>query len=225
MKEYLSSIKSSPLFSSIEDDDILSMLKCLDVKISSYPKDSIIIHRGDTVSSIGLILKGSAFITQEDIWGNRNIIQRIKEGETFGTAYASTNGTALNVSVTAETDVSVMYLSIKRVLTMCPSACTFHTLLIRNIMMETAEKNLKVSEKITHLSQRTTRAKILSYLSSEAQHRGSLEFDIPFSRQEMADYLSVERSGLSIELGKLKKEGVIDYEKNHFSIKVKEDES
>ncbi len=225
MKEYLSSIKSSPLFSSIKDDDVLSMLKCLDVKISSYPKDSIIIHSGDTVSSIGLILEGSAFITQEDIWGNRNIIQRLKEGETFGTAYASTNGTTLNVSVTAETDVSVMYLSIKRVLTMCPSACTFHTLLIRNIMMETAEKNLKVSEKITHLSQRTTRAKILSYLSSEAQHRGSLEFDIPFSRQEMADYLSVERSGLSIELGKLKKEGVIDYEKNHFSIKVNEDES
>ncbi len=225
MKEYLSSIKSSPLFSSIKDDDVLSMLKCLDVKISSYPKESIIIHRGDTVSSIGLILEGSAFITQEDIWGNRNIIQRIKEGETFGTAYASTNATALNVSVTAETDVSVMYLSIKRVLTMCPSACTFHTLLIRNIMMETAEKNLKVSEKITHLSQRTTRAKILSYLSSEAQHHSALEFDIPFSRQEMADYLSVERSGLSIELGKLKKEGVIDYEKNHFSIKVKEDES
>ncbi len=223
MREYLSSIKSSTLFSAIRDDDVLSMLKCLDVKISSYPKNSIIIHRGDTVSSICLILKGSAFITQEDIWGNRNIIQRVKEGETFGTAYASTNETALNVSVTAETDVSVMYLSIKRVLTMCPSACAFHTLLIRNIMMETAEKNLKVSEKITHLSQRTTRAKILSYLSLEAQHRGSLEFDIPFSRQEMADYLSVERSGLSIELGKLKKEGIIDYDKNHFVLNIEED--
>lgn len=102
----------------------------------------------------------------------------------------------------------------------CPSACAHHSRIIRNLLGELAEKNLRFSEKLTHMGQRTTRAKLMSYLSAEAQRRGEYEFDIPFSRQQLADYLGVERSGLSLELGKMRAEGLLDFQKNHFVLKV-----
>ena len=113
-----------------------------------------------------------------------------------------------------------MFLNVKRVLTVCPSACEHHSRIIRNLLSELAEKNLRFSEKLTHMGQRTTRAKLLSYFSAEAQKRGTYEFDVPFSRQQLADYLAVERSGLSLELGKLRDEGLIEFHKSHFVLKV-----
>ncbi len=222
MEEYLTVIKSSSLFSEINYEEIKAILKCLDAGKKNYKKDTIILQRGESVSSIGLILSGSALIIQEDIWGNRNIVTPLHEGETFGTAYATTGINALNVSVVSDSDTTVMYLPVAGILSMCTSACSFHTTLIRNLLTETCRKNLKFSDKITHMAQRTTRAKILSYLSSEAQRSNALEFDIPFSQQDLADYLSVERSGLSVELGKLRDEGIIDYRRNHFVVRKKD---
>lgn len=113
-----------------------------------------------------------------------------------------------------------MFFNVKRILDVCPSACAHHSRIIRNLLGELAEKNLRFSEKLTHMGQRTTRAKLMSYLSAEAQRRGEYEFDIPFSRQQLADYLGVERSGLSLELGKMRVEGLLDFQKNHFVLKV-----
>ena len=124
------------------------------------------------------------------------------------------------MSVVAETSVSVMFLNVKRVLTVCPSACAHHNRIVRNLLGELAEKNLRFGEKLAHMGQRTTRAKLMSYFSAEAQRLGKYEFDIPFSRQQLADYLAVERSGLSLELGKMKKDGLLDFHKSHFVLKV-----
>jgi CRP/FNR family transcriptional regulator, cyclic AMP receptor protein len=126
----------------------------------------------------------------------------------------------LNVSVISETPVTAMFLNVKRILNVCPSACAHHNRIIRNLLGELAEKNLRFNEKLTHVGQRSTRSKIMSYLSAEAQRLGTYEFDIPFSRQQFADYLGVERSGLSLELGKMKNDGVLDFHKNHFVLRV-----
>lgn len=175
---------------------------------------------GNTADSIGLLLEGSALIIQEDIWGNRNILSKAGPGQTFAAAYACAPGSVLNVSVVAETPVTAMFLNVGRVLNVCPSACSHHSRIIRNLLGELAEKNLRFSEKLTHMGQRTTRAKLMSYFSAEAQRLGKYEFDIPFSRQQLADYLAVERSGLSLELGKMKNDGILDFHKNHFVLKV-----
>ena len=175
---------------------------------------------GDTVGSIGIVLSGSVLIIQEDIWGNWNILSKAGPGQTFAAVYACALGSRLNVSVIAETPVTVMFLNVKRILNVCPSACSHHSRVIRNLLSELAEKNLRFNEKLTHMGQRTTRAKIMSYLSAEAQRLGKYEFDIPFSRQQLADYLGVERSGLSLELGKMKKDGLLDYHKNHFVLRL-----
>lgn len=220
MKEFLPIIRSSSLFSGISETELTAMLSCLETREERFPKDTFLLRAGDTAESIGLVLSGSVLVVQEDIWGNRNILSKAGPGQTFAAAYACAPGSLLNVSVLAETPVTAMFLNVKRVLNVCPSACEHHSRIIRNLLGELAEKNLRFGEKLTHMGQRTTRAKLMSYFSAEAQRLGTYEFDIPFSRQQLADYLAVERSGLSLELGKMRSEGLLDFHKSHFILKV-----
>lgn len=220
MEDYLYVLLSSQLFSGISEKELRAMLSCLDARIEDYPKGAFVLRTGDVVDSIGLILSGNALVIQEDIWGNRNILSKVGQGQTFATAYACAPGSVLNSAVLAENSVSVMFLNVKRILNICSSACAHHNRIVRNLLGELAQKNLSIKGKLTHMGQRSTRAKIMSYLSAEAKSLGKYEFDIPFSRQELADYLAVDRSGLSIELGKMQKEGLLVFRRNHFVLKV-----
>lgn len=219
MEKSLWILQKSRLFSGIGEKEIESMLRCLDARKKVFLRDEPIFRAGDTTENIGLMLEGKAFIVQDDFWGNRNILSAVMPGQSFAEVFACTIGTAMTVSVVAESDCDVLFLNIRRILTICSAACSHHSRIIRNLLSDLAEKNLACNEKLTHMSQRTTRAKLLSYFSAAAQKNNSFEFDIPFSRQQMADYLSVERSGLSLELSKMKKEGLLDYHKNHFILK------
>ena len=220
MEEFLSTIRSAPLFSGVSEAELTATLACLKAEKKDFPKEAFVLRAGDTAESIGLVLTGTVLVIQEDIWGNRNILSKAGLGQTFAAAYACAPGSRLNMSVVAETPVTVLFLNVKRILTVCPSACSYHSRIIRNLLGELAGKNLQFSEKLTHVGQRSTRSKIMSYLSAEAQRLGTYELDIPFSRQQLADYLGVERSGLSQELGKMKKDGLLDYRKSHFVLKV-----
>ena len=222
MKEFFPILAASPLFSGVTEDELDAMLTCLAAKAEQFPKDVFLLRPGDAVDEIGMVLSGCALVVQEDIWGNRNILSKTGPGQTFAEVFACAPGAVLNVSVEAESAVTVMFLHIRRVLSVCPSACSHHSQIIRNLLGELAEKNLRLNEKLTHMGQRTTRAKLLSYFSGEAQRRGGYEFDIPFSRQQLADYLGVERSGLSLELGKMRDEGLLDFHKSHFLLKTPE---
>ena len=220
MKEFFSILAASPLFSGVTEDELDAMLTCLAAKAEQFPKDVFLLRPGDAVDEIGMVLSGCALVVQEDIWGNRNILSKTGPGQTFAEVFACAPGAVLNVSVEAESTMTVMFLHIRRVLSVCPSACSHHSRIIRNLLGELAEKNLRLNEKLTHMGQRTTRAKLMSYFSAEAQRRGGYEFDIPFSRQQLADYLAVERSGLSLELGKMQKDGLLEFHKNHFVLKL-----
>lgn len=220
MKEFLSVMKSSKLFSGVSEEELAAITDCLGAKTVKYPKGAFLLRAGDSVESVGLVLDGSILIIQEDVWGNRNIISKSGAGQTFAAAYACASGAVSDVSVCAETPVTVLLLNVKRILNMCPSVCAYHSRIVRNLLGELAEKNLRFAEKLTHIGQRTTRAKLMSYLSAEAQRQGKYEFDIPFSRQQLADYLAVERSGLSLELGKMRDEGLVEFRKNHFALKL-----
>lgn len=222
MKNFLSVIKASQLFFGISEIELNAMLSCLEARKESFSKDTFLLRVGERADSIGLVLSGSVLVIQEDIWGNRNILSKAGQGQTFAAAYACAAGSVLNVSVVAETDVTVMFMNVNRILNICPSACSYHSRIVRNLLGELAEKNLRFSEKLTHIVQRTTRAKLMSYLSAVAQSKCKYEFDIPFSRQQLADYLSVERSGLSLELSKMKRDGILDYHKNHFVLNPKD---
>ena len=220
MKEFLKLICSSRLFAGVSEEELTAMLSCLAAKEESYPKGAYLMNAGETTDAIGFVLAGSVLVIQEDIWGNRNILSKAEPGQTFAVAFACAPGAVLNVSVVAQTPVTVMFLNVQRILTVCPSACSHHSRIIKNLLGELAEKSLMFNEKLAHMGQRTTRAKLMSYFSAQAQKCGSYEFTIPFSRQQLADYLAVDRSGLSTELGKMRDEGLLRFDGNHFILNI-----
>ena len=228
MRKYLDVIKSSRLFRDIDDGEIEAMLACLSVSSRDYAKNEFILRAGECTRSFGLVLEGAVHIIKEDFLGNRNIISEARAGDIFAESYACVPGAPLEVSAAAAEPAcvsaaaaersEVMFMDVSRVLTVCGSACAFHARLMRNLLAVLAEKNLKFSEKLTYMTQRSTRQKLLSYLSAESLRRGAREFEIPFNRQQLADYLSVDRSALSGELSKLRGEGLLDYHKNKFTL-------
>lgn len=216
MQEFLFILKKSPLFGGLKEEEIHTVLSCLSAQKSSYPKSSFILRLGEKAKSIGLLLSGRAYVMQEDFWGNRNLVTELTAGQVFAESYACTPGSTLQVSVLAEEPCDVLFLDAQRLLTLCASTCEFHIQLIRNLVSILAQKNLLMNEKLAHMGQRTTHQKLLSYLSAEAQRHGGAEFDVPFNRQQLADYLSVDRSAMSAELCKMRDEGLLCFRRSHF---------
>ena len=195
------------------------MLDCLGARTESYSKGTYILRDGEVPIAVGLLLTGSVFVIKEDYWGNRNIRAMITPGQVFAEAFACVQGAVMDVSVVAEKDSLVMWLDAGRILNTCPSACSFHQRMIRNLLSDLAEHDLKLNEKLSHITKRTTREKLLSYLSAEARRQGKSEFYIPLNRQQLADYLSIERSAMSAELSRMQKDGLLTTDRNFFTLK------
>lgn len=208
----------SPLWKGIAPQDLGQMLQCLTATERQYQKGEFLFYAGDKITAVGLVLSGCLHLVQEDFWGNRAILAEVTEGQLFGETYACIPSETLHISVYAAQDTKVLYLDVQRILQTCTSACHFHTQLIRNLLEISARKNLMLTQKISHMNQRTTREKLLSYLSEQAQKAGSACFTIPFSRQQLADYLCVERSAMSNTLCKLRDEGVLSFVRNRFEL-------
>lgn len=218
MESYLPLLKNSPLFQGMNQEEIASLLGCIDGQVRCYERGSCLLRVGEALDRFGLVLSGTVLVVQEDFWGNRNIVSEITKGQLFAEAFACVQGAVLTVSVMAETACEVLWLNVRRVLGTCPRACEFHHLIIRNLMAGMAKKNMNLNLKIGHMGQRSTRDKLLSYLSGVALERGGPVFQIPFNRQELADYLSVDRSAMSSELSKLRDEGILRFKKNQFTL-------
>ena len=198
MQKYLPVLRNCPFFTGLTDDEILSILHCVSAATITRPRGSYIFRAGDSTEVMGLMLSGSTLVIQEDLWGHRNILSKCNTGDFFGEPYAATPGAILNISVVAEEDCEILLLNVKRLLTACPTACDHHQKLIRNLV--------------------SVLAKLLSYLSAESIRQSSLSFDIPFDRQQLADFLCVERAAMSVELSKLQKEGLLVTKRNHFEL-------
>lgn len=219
MEKYLNIMCKSALFAGVCAKDVEKILQCFSASKKKYKKGEYILNAGDKVSSLGMVLCGSVHIIKEDFWGNRNILSKVEPGQIFAETYACSKGAVMSVSVVAETDTEIMFMKIEKILNTCAFVCDFHSIIIRNMVAALAEKNLMMNEKLTHITQRTTMEKIMSYLSAESAKCGSNSFEIPFNRQQLADYLSVDRSAMSSALGQLRDKGMISFEKNYFTIK------
>lgn len=219
MNQYIKIMNQSPLFWEITDEEIASMLTCLSAKVQSYKKNHFIFQSGDIISMVGMVVTGSVYITKEDFWGNRSILTKVTPGQLFGETYACVEAEPLAVGIVTAEASDVIFFDIRKIMTSCTSVCVFHTKLIRNLLSVMAEKNLLLTKKMEHMGQRSTKEKLLSYLSAESQKKGSSNFSIPFNRQQLADYLCVDRSAMSNELCKLRDEGILTFEKNQFELK------
>ena len=216
LKKYLRILRKCPLFNGIEDENLLRMLTCLGAKIEFFDKKYTIFGEGTPAKYIGIVLSGSVQMMQIDYFGNRSILSEIGVTEVFAEAFACAEINELPVTVIANEPSEIMLIDSSHILHTCQNHCGFHGQLIYNLMRDLANKTIAFHQRIEITSKRSTREKLLTYLMIQAKKNGAQSFDIPFDRQELADYLEVDRSGLSAEIGKLKKEGIIDTYKNHF---------
>ncbi len=218
MKEFIPVLKRTKLFSGVGNDDISTMLTCLGARLLTYKKGEHVLRQGEHLSDILVLAEGSLHIQRDDYWGNRSILGHIGVGEIFGEAYvAPESGTLLNDVIAVE-DSAVFFFDVKRVISTCSSACRFHTMVVQNLFFAISEKNRGLVQKLDYMSRRTTREKLLSYLSEEAKKQNSASITLPFNRQQLADYLSVDRSAMSNELCKMRDEGILEFEKNRFRL-------
>ena len=212
-------LRNCALFDGVEEQDLSALLSCLGARTEVFPKRAAVMAQGDKAKYIGVVLRGSVRIEQVDWFGGRNVLGQAAAGDLFAETFACAGTETLPVSAIATEESEVMLIDCTRVLYACSNACDFHRRIIFNLMKVLAEKNLMNHRRLEIAAQRTTREKLMTYLGQQAMRYGSRSFTIPFDRQALADYLQVDRSGLSVEISKLKKEGVIECEKNRFVLK------
>ena len=218
MKKYVSVLKRTQLFAGVGDDEIASMLSCLGARLYTYKKGEYVLRQGEHLNDIIVLVDGNLHIQKDDYWGNRSILSQISVGEMFGEAYVAPESGALLNDVVAVDESSVIFFDVKRIITICSSICRFHSMVVQNMFFAISEKNRKLVQKLGHMSKRSTREKLISYLSEEAKRHNSSSFTIPFNRQQLADFLSVDRSAMSNELCRMRNEGLLEFNKNSFRL-------
>lgn len=218
MEKYLNILKKTQLFAGVSELEIGTMLSCLGAKQQSYKKGEYILRSGQHISDIMVLVSGEVHVQKDDYWGNRSLINVIGPGDMFGEAYSSPDSGPVINDIVAVEDSTVIFFNTTQILTVCSSACKFHTITAANLFYALSEKNRTLINKISYLSNRTTRDKLLSYLSDQAKKQNSSTFTIPLNRQQLADFLSVDRSAMSKELGKMRDEGLLEFDKNNFTL-------
>ena len=216
--EYMPLIKRTKLFAGVGEEELNAMLGCLSAVKRTYPKGSYVFHEGERLQHLALLMEGKLHVQKDDYWGNHTIVNIILPGELFGEAYATPDSGPLLNDVVAMEDSVVLLLDFQKMMTVCSSACRFHSMVIQNLFLILSSRNRHLTQKLGHMAQRTTREKLLSYLSEESKRNGSLSFDIPFNRQQLADFLAVDRSAMSGELGRMRDDGLLTFDKNHFTL-------
>lgn len=218
MKQYLSILKRTQLFSGVSEGEIEAMLSCLDAHLVEYKKGEYVFRQGARLSAITILVKGSLHIQNDDYWGNRTIVNHVVEGEMFGESYIAPESGPLLNDVVAVEDSAVIFFDAARVMTVCSAGCPFHSMVVQNLFFSISEQNRRLLQKISYISKRTTKDKLISYLSEEAKRQNSASFTIPFNRQQLADFLSVDRSAMSNELCKMRDQGLLRFERNRFEL-------
>lgn len=216
MREFYPILARCPLFEGICMEDLATILGCIGGRVVCVSKGQPLFREGDPASALGMVMTGAVQMVREDYYGNRSIVAHIGPAELVGESYACAGIGALPVSVVADVDSQVLLMDHSRLTTSCCNTCVFHNRIIFNLLKLVAVKNLVFDQKIQVTSRRTTREKLIAYLLDQAKLHGSDSFTIPFDRQELADYLEVDRSGLSAEISKLRREGVLESERKRF---------
>lgn len=205
------------LFDGIDAHEIEQLLTCLGAHERALSKGEMILRTGDTARHLGIVIEGSVNIAVNYYWGARDIFVHVEPGQMFGEAYAVTRSKLLVDAVTAEPS-TVLLMDADRLLNVCERSCRSHHRIIQNLVRIGAQKNIAISRRIMHTAPKTIRERVLSYLAEQAMGHENRSFTIPFSREQMASYLSVDRSALSNELSKMQREGLIRFKKNRFEL-------
>lgn len=218
MKKYMRVLRNCPLFSEMTNGEIESILACLGERVVRAGKNQVILEEGDPAEYMGIVLQGGVRIVREDYYGNRSIVAEVEPAEMFAETVAAAGAKRMPVSAVASADSEIILLDCRKMLFSCEKNCSFHGRLTSNLLRVIAGKNMILNQKLEIISKRTTREKLMAYLLYEAKRKNSEEFEIPYNRQELADFLGVDRSAMSAEIARMRKDGIIDSEKSRFRL-------
>lgn len=218
LKDFFNTLTDADLFRGITPDVLGPLLDCIDARLRNVRKGKFILAAGDKPDFIGIVLSGQLHIIRDDYDGNRSIIASVTQGQIFAEALSCAGVSESPVTVFAAADSTVMLMTFSGIIQSCPNCCSYHRDLIGNLLRLIANKNLILQNRMEIIELKSVREKVLLYLESFPQKKGR-SITIPFNREEMADFLNVERSALSHELAKMKKDGLIEYQKNSFILK------
>lgn len=220
MREYVGALRKAALFRGMEEEELFSLLECMGGALRRYPKGAALLRAGDPATHLGVVLAGQVQVSRLRADGQRMVIGEMGPGRLFAESYACAGAESLPVTVTASADTAALLLDCRRLSTPCSAACGAHGKLIHNLLWMLAQKNLFLAGKLEHLSGRTIRERLLSYLEEEAARTGRSTVVVPFDRQALADYLCVERSALSRTIGQLQREGVLEVHRRRFRLNL-----
>ena len=220
--EYYEELKNTKIFSSATEFECQAMMFCFKTRFKTFSKNTNIVNQGDPMDEVVLILKGGAMVQNIDNMGDISILMRLKRGDVYGLESAYAGELTYKDNLIATEKTLVMFMNKHRVITPCANRCRRHDIVAKHLMQMVAKSNMKLLDKITHISKKTIRDKLMSYFTTLAKKKGSNYFDLPFNKTELASYLSVDRSAMSTELTKMKEDGLIEFEKKQFHLLKKE---
>ena len=212
-------IKKTVIFQGMSEREISDALEGLNAVTKKYKKGTTILHAGSTTKRMGLVLEGSVTIENNDIWGNKTILSHVGKNQFFAETYGLLADEPMLVDVVANEDCQILFLTIGFLHRGTRKQDAWTVKIMSNLLTISAHKNLTLSGRNFHTAPKTIRGRVMSYLNSVSIQKGTMKFDIPFDRQQMADYLNLERTALSKELRKMKDDGLIDFHKNSFHLK------
>ena len=216
-------LRSSAVFRGMNEDEMNAALRELRASERKYKKDTVILRAGEITETMCMVLDGSVTIESNDAWGNKTILSHVGKGHFFAETYALLPNEPLLVDVTANEDCRILFLRIGSLKELTSGSSSWKNKFTVNLLAVSANKNLHLSQRSFNTSPKTVRGRVMSYLNTVSLQKKSSEFDIPFDRQQMADYLNLERTALSKELGKMRRDGLIEVKRNHFKILKKFD--
>ena len=215
----MGALQKARIFRGLTAEELSSALLALRGEEKRYRKGQVLLHAGDLTEKMGLVLEGSVTIESNDAWGNRSILSHVGPMQLFAETYALLAGEPLLVDAAANEDCRVLFLRADGILQLTEQAAPWARKLAANLLGITAAKNLHLAGRSFHTAPKTIRGRVMAYLNTVSLQKQSKDFDIPFDRQQLADYLNLERSALSKELGRMQREGLIETRKSHFRIR------
>ena len=216
MEKYYNQIKNSPVFFGLSEEELKNMLECFNARIKTYEDEELIIRQGDMIRNIYLVLEGTVNIEKDSYWGRRIIVSQLGVNDNIALAFVASKNVESSIDAVSVGKTKLLLLSYEKCTTMCQNVCTKHKLLINNLFEILSKENIELLQKIENISQKTIREKLLTYFSNEARKNKSNIFEISFNRQDLADYLNIDRSAMSFELSKMQKDNLIKVDKNKF---------
>ena len=207
-----------PVFQGLTEQELQQLEQIGAIRRQNFHKHETVFHEGDLVHEIGIVLEGSVLIENNDLWGNKSILSRVEKGQVFAESYAF-HKVPLMVDAIADEDSLILFLDVQRLMEEQNAQATWYCKMLKNLLLISTKKNRNLSNRIFCTTAKTVRGRLAAFFSEQAAKAGNNTFDIPFNRQQMADYLNLDRSALSKELGKMREEGLLTFRKNHFSIK------